>query len=223
MTLFKIVFLILVVPALLSEATVPGLPSAIIAGSATALTGGAALVAGAAASLVAGTAALVTGTASLPLILVSKSIALPKILAIKGTLGAVGLKIAGARYLKEKVLIPSSLAGAVSGYKATNDALRLPERLAESSSLAVDKVISHLPKIPILPIVPATHTKVRKTFTIPSIPIPSLTWFKKPFTVPVPNLVLHEPSSQTITIHKQHDAILPVAPPTEEDPASVSY
>ena len=155
------------------------------------------------------------GTAALPIMVAGSVIGVPKVLLVKGAVGTAGLKIAGLRYLKEKVLVPASLAGAVAGYRATSKALQAPQHLIDAKNGAVQKIVDGIhsipkinlvPSMPTLPAFPAFPPKdFEATIRIPALPVPSLEWYRKPVTLQLPKLVLEQPAAKTITITKTHE------------------
>lgn len=156
--------------------------------------------------------ALFIPAGTIPIIIGAKVVLVPKIIALKAGIGMLGLKIAGARYLKEKVLIPASLAGAVAGYKATSAFMDAPRRLIEAKTLAVEKLIHSLPSLPSLPTLPAVPSNFQTTFKVPALPVPSVEWETK--TVNVPKVVFSEPPTKTITISKHIEPAY--APPPKD-------
>lgn len=152
------------------------------------------------------------GAATIPFLIGGKLIMLPKIVALKLMVGTIGLKIAGARYLREKVLLPASLAGAVAGYKATATVMNVPYKIAEAKTLAVEKLVHSLPTFPSLHAASAQPSHFQKTFTVPSLPVPRIQWQEK--TVSVPKVVFNEAPSKTLTINKQ---VVPAYAPEEPE------
>ncbi|XP_022690752.1 uncharacterized protein LOC111261479 [Varroa jacobsoni] len=172
---------------------------------------------------------------AVPAIIGGKLLTVPKILAIKGAIGLTGLKIAGAQYLKRKILVPAAIAGAQAGYKASSAVLAAPQLVAAGKAAAIQGVLTHLPQFPNIEVQPAPPVQlpdIQHTFQVPIIPSPSVQWYQKPITLHLPKLVLQQPQSVHKTITIQHhvvDSPVAAAPkpssyaPTESELSQVGY
>lgn len=163
-----------------------------------------------------------------PLAIGGKVVMIPKLLALKGAIGLTGLKIAGAHYLKRKVLVPASMAGAQAGYQKTSSVIAVPQNIAESKTAAVHEVFSKLPKtspieIEEVPVSPTTH--FQQTIQVPMLPSPAIKWYKKPFTLMLPKMVLQQPTAiqKTFTAEQTYSNLTPSNYEMSEDIPEVGY
>lgn len=148
---------------------------------------------------------------AVPLAIGGKVVMVPKLLALKGAIGLTGLKIAGAHYLKRKVQVPASMAGAQAGYKMSSSVFAVPQSLATTKADAVRGLFAKFPQtspieIEQLPAEPATH--FQHTIQVPVLPTPAIKWYQKPLTLILPKMVLQQkPAMQkTITVQQTYSA-----------------
>lgn len=165
---------------------------------------------------------------AVPLAIGGKVVMVPKILALKGAIGLTGLKIAGAHYLKRKVLVPASMAGAQAGYKTTSSILAVPQTLTATKTAAVHSLFAKMPKSSPIEIeeIPASPvTNFQHTISVPVLPTPAIKWYQKPLTLILPKMVLQQkPSIQkTITLQQTYPAPMPSQYEMSEDIPDVAY
>lgn len=164
----------------------------------------------------------------MPMLVGGKFMFLPKIVAVKSAIGLAGLKIAGAQYLKKKVLVPASIAGAQAGYKATSSVLAAPQLISASKTAAVHGLFDKVPSMPQIEVQEAPVAPIgdfQHTFKVPVIPQPAIEWYDKSVNLKLPKMVLRQPPvmHKTISLVQAVPVQMPPTYNVPEEMPEVSY